>query len=435
MVNLKDFIKGDEVLYTKAFQDAIDYCYEKGGEPLYVPFGVYTLGSVSLKDNTTIIFEDGVKILGSTNILDFFDEEPILNKYQDLSHSSYTRSMFYAKNVKNVTLKGNATIDMQSAWDVNKVKNCNSRRGAKIIALDGVDGVNISDLKLLNATDIAVLLGRCKNCFIKGLYIDTHIDGISPDGSENVVISDCIVKSGDDSIVFKSSYYDDKLSPCQRITVTNCIMKSRCTALKIGTETNGDFKNITVSNCVIYDTRCMGIAVESCDGSHVEGIIIDNITMHNVACPIFVFAGKRMRAPEDMHESKINDVFITNVFADTHNEPYESKYFAYSMKGSTKENWHEIYEKNFCFPSMIVNYTSNPMNNIVLQNVSVKVVGGKKMSDINYKHNPTGTPSDEMFGPTLPCYGLFVVNTPDLKLNNVKFELINPDERPETYVE
>ena len=72
MVNLKDFIKGNEVMHTEVFQQAVDYCYEKGGEPLFIPFGTYTLGTVVLKDNTTLIFEDGAKILGSKDIDDFF---------------------------------------------------------------------------------------------------------------------------------------------------------------------------------------------------------------------------------------------------------------------------------------------------------------------------------------------------------------------------
>ena len=36
MVNLKDFIIGNETLYTTAFQQAVDFCYNKGGERFFI---------------------------------------------------------------------------------------------------------------------------------------------------------------------------------------------------------------------------------------------------------------------------------------------------------------------------------------------------------------------------------------------------------------
>lgn len=429
MVNLKDFIKGNEVMHTQAFQQAVDYCYEKGGEPLFIPIGTYTLGTVVLKDNTTLIFEDGAKILGSKDIDDFFVDDTPLNDYQDMSHSSYTRSLFYAKNAKNITIKGNGVIDMQSAWDHPNKRN-SSHRGAKVIAFDHVEGVFLSDFKLLYATDIGILLGRCKNCFIRSLYIETHIDGISPDGCENVVISDCILKCGDDGIVFKTSYYDNERVSCEKISVTNCVVSSRCSAIKFGTESNGDFKYITISNCVICDTRCIGIALESCDGSNIYGITISNITMHNVACPLFIFLGLRMRGPKELEIGSISDIFISNIYADCHETKYKSIdfYYNYIKEGSE-------YETNVSFPSLIINYTDREMKNINISNAVIKCFGGKKLENAEFKDNPYGGPAHEMFGFHLPAYGLIVKKCDGLKLDNVKFELLNEDERPETIIE
>ena len=428
MVNLKDFIIGNETLYTTAFQQAVDYCYNKGGEPLFIPFGTYTLGTVILRDNTTLIFEDGAKILGSKNIDDFLVDDTPLNAYQDMSHSSYTRSLFYAKNAKNITIKGNGVIDMQSAWD-NENKRNSKHRGAKVIAFDNVEGVVLQDFKILYATDIAILLGRCKDCFVTRLYIETHIDGISPDGSTDVVISDCILKCGDDGIVLKSSYYDNELVACERITVTNCIVSSRCSAIKLGTESNGDFRYITISNCVVHNTRCAGLAIESCDGGNINGVTISNITMQNVACPIFIFLGKRMRGPKHLKEGSINNLSISNIYADCHESVYKSIDFYYDLiKDGTDIS-------NVSFPSLIINYTENQMKNISISNANIKCFGGKKLDGAEFKDNPCGYPSHEMFGFHLPAYALIVKNCKGLKLDNVNFELINADERPESIIE
>ena len=90
---------------------------------------------------------------------------------------------------------------------------------------------------------------------------------------------------------------------------------------------------------------------------------------------------------------------------------------------------------NVSFPSLIINYTENPMNNIKLSNVNVKCFGGKKLENAKFNDNPYGYPSHEMFGFHLPAYGLIVKNCKGLQLDGVNFELVNPDERPERIIE
>ena len=428
MINLKQFLTSKNELQTADFQKAIDYCAQNGNEPLFVPFGTYNLGSLNLPSNTTIIFEDGVKIFGSKNLDDYFADEQVKNAYQDLSHGSYTKSLFYAKNAENITLKGNATIDMQSAWDLDR-KRSRSGRGAKVISFDNVKNVNIIDLKILHATDVAMLLGRTKNVFIRGLFMETHIDGISTDGAEDVVISDCILNCGDDALVFKSSVYDNNVCPCKRITATNCIISSMCNGIKIGTETTGDFTNINVNNCVVYNTHCTGISIESVDGSNVKGVNISNITMDNVSCPIFIYAGKRMRAPEGTPVGSINDVNISNLYADCNDKQYKTVACELEMLG---ENGDIV--SNPSVTSNIVNMSGNPMKNINLSNITLNMVGGKKLTDIDYKDNEKGYPRGEMFGYVLPAHGLFVKNA-EVTLTNVKCYVQNPDERPDIVVE
>ena len=50
----------------------------------------------------------------------------------------------------------------------------------------------------------------------------------------------CIIESGDDSIVLKATRpVWEKYGNCENIVITNCILHSRDSALKIGTETWG----------------------------------------------------------------------------------------------------------------------------------------------------------------------------------------------------
>ena len=325
MINLKDFLSGKEVFYTEAFQKAIDYA-STTNQTLYVPFGEYLLGTVELKSNLSIQFEDGTRLIGSKDI-DDFAEDKILSEpcYQDISHSSYSKSMFYASNVQNVTIKGRFVVDMQSAW-APKESTRRGHRGAKVISIKYGENLRFEDFQIFNATDIAVLLGACKHVFIKGLYIKSHIDGISPDGCEDVIISDCNLFCGDDALVFKTSLFDGEVHHLKRIAVTNCIISSRCNAIKFGTESTGDMKYVTISNCVIHHSQCTGISIESVDGANVEAINISDIVMENVTCPLFIALGKRMRAPEGTPIGTLKNITISNVYADNSNEVYKLQY-------------------------------------------------------------------------------------------------------------
>lgn len=81
-------------------------------------------------------------------------------------------------------------------------------------------------------------------------------------------------------------------------------MKSRCNAIKFGTETNCGFQNILIENIEVKETRITGISIESVDGA-VDGITIRNVKMKNVNAPIFVHIGKRMRGPAGREVGKI----------------------------------------------------------------------------------------------------------------------------------
>ena len=100
-------------------------------------------------------------------------------------------------------------------------------RGVKAIALKECENVLIQDLKIYNATDLAVYFTACNNVVVRGLKLKVYIDGISPDNSKNVLIENCNVNSGDDGIVFKSSYNLNRIDYCENIIVRDCSIKSR----------------------------------------------------------------------------------------------------------------------------------------------------------------------------------------------------------------
>ncbi len=411
-----------------AFQAAVDACKDAGGV-VYVPFGEYMLSSVHLYSNVHIVFEPGVRLYGSLNPDDFDEREKIDYKlYQDASHSYFHRSLFWAENCENISFKGNATIDMREVWENEPLLSeieWTQKRAVKIFAFKQCKNIMLTDMTLLHSTDVAVYMAGCDGAKLSHLTLDVNIDGISPDCCTNVVISDCIIRSGDDAIVLKSSYALNKKLPCENITVTNCTVTSRANAIKIGTETNGDFRNIVISNCTVYNTYYAGIAVETTDGSNIDGVIISNIAMTNVGNPIFVILSDRARGPKPCSIGSMRNVIISNITA---SGPYTT-WPAPQLSHLAKKNDICMSEIS---PCTVTGQPYKKIESISISDVYITVPGGGTEEDKNtvLKEITKEYPENRFFGDRFPVYGMYFRHISNLKLRNINIDTINPDARP-----
>ena len=124
--------------------------------------------------------------------------------------------------------------------------------------------------------------------------------------SENITITNCLVSGYEIGSLLDGTYKRTVKQAPDRDGPTGRI--------KIGTESEGDFRNIAISNCVFDTSR--GLALESVDGAHIEDVSVSNITMRDVSnAPIFLRLGSRMRAPEGTAIGSIRRISISNVTA------------------------------------------------------------------------------------------------------------------------
>ena len=269
--------KNDGVtLNTSAVQAAIDACSANGGGTVIFSAGEYVLSTVFLRDNVRIFLKKGAKILGAPRFDDYcFHEKIDYPAYQDQSHTYFNCSMFVGISCENIAICGEGEIDMRSVWDEENKRDI-VHRGPKCIALKECRNIEICGIEIYNVTDLAIYFAGCENVEISGVKMRVYIDGISPDNSKNVHIHNCDIDCGDDGIVFKSSYTLNRIDVCRNITVRDCRVKSRCSAIKFGTETNGGFYDITVENIDIRETRITGIAIESVDGAIIDRLALKN---------------------------------------------------------------------------------------------------------------------------------------------------------------
>ena len=232
--------------------------------------------------------EAGATLLGSPNLADYPPTIPGLRSYAD----NYTeRSLIYAENADRIALYGQGVIDGQGAAFKGPYK-----ARPFLLRFVACRDVVMRDLTLQDSPMWVQHYLACEGVVIAGLTVRSRCngnnDGIDIDGCTRVRIAHCDIRSGDDAIVLKSTL----ARPCRDVAVTNCILSSNCNAFKLGTESNGGFENITLSNCTMHDTRLAGIALESVDGGTLDRVTIQNVVMDQVRCPLFIRLGNRARS-------------------------------------------------------------------------------------------------------------------------------------------
>lgn len=439
MFNAKDYgaLGNGCALDSLAIQKAIDACAEAGGGTVYIPEGKYLCGTMHIKTNVHILLDKGALILGSKNREDFdsYEENPANCVFQDRSHSYFHHSLFHADGADDIALTGLGKIDMQSAWedlDFSEFGNGSGQhwcRGCKAIAFKECTNVVIRDLVIRNVTDLAVYFAGCENVTVSGLNILSHVDGISPDCCKNVVISDCIVCTGDDAIVPKSSYTLGRFQAMENLTIANCVIRSsNAAAIKFGTESNAAYINSTITGCTIYDTDREGITLMSADGARIEGVSISNITMRNVAHPILLMVSERLRGPEGSTVGEIKNVAISNVMI---NGPYPETVEAPLAQNSKDHHEGNLTKKPIHLPCLIIGLPESPIRNVNLSNIQFVAPGGGTEAERNAKLNEVRKqyPQAFAYGKKAPVYGLFARDVDNLKLYNVDFTTDKPDAR------
>lgn len=431
MFNILDYgaINDINVNSTKAVQKTIDACRENGGGTVFVPAGKYTIASLILCSNLHFVFEAGAFFYGSKNIDDFNPREEIdYPLYQDPTHSYFEHSMFFANECSNVSFSGFGTIDMQAVWEnvpTPGATDWSNLRGAKIFAFKKCTDVVVSDLTLLHCTDVAVYFAGCERVKATRLTIDTNIDAISPDCCKNVTISDCFIRSGDDAIVLKSSYVLNEKRVCENVTVTNCSVTSRCNGIKLGTESNGGYKNIAITNCCVYNTYMAGIALEITDGGDLDGVVVNNITMKNVGTPIFVILSDRRRGPEGTELGTLKNVVISNVTAIG---PYDEPWLAPPLTTLWDGEQMCVTE---VITSTVTGHVERPIENITLSNITLSVPGGGTEEDRNIvvPEKEKNYPENNCYGNILPASGIYFRHVKNLKVSNVVVTTEKADKR------
>ena len=297
--------------------------------------------------------------------------------------------------------------------------------GNKAIALKNCRNVTLRDFTIYHGGHFGILAIATDNMTIDNLKIDTNRDGMDIDCCVNVVVSNCTVNSPwDDGICLKSCFALGKKRACENITITNCHVSGYLEGslldgtrkkvfqgwevsggtgrIKFGTESNGGYKNIAVSNCT-FD-YCRGLALEIVDGGTMEDVSVTNLTLRDVQnSAIYVRLGERNREPSTP-PGFVRRISISNVVA---------------------------YNVDPRYSSIIEGSPDRFIEDLSLSNIRIAYAGGGTQADAQIvpHENLKSYPEPEAHG-TLPVYGFFIRHVKDIEMHDIKISYLSPDARP-----
>jgi polygalacturonase len=420
--------KGDgKAIDTQNINKAIEAAAAAGGGTVYFPAGNYLSGSIHLKSGISLYIDQGATIIAAPIEATSGYDEPeakIDNNYQDFGHRHWHNSLIWGENLHDISILGPGTIWGKDLVRSNKGED--DKRPNKTISLYLCRNVIIRDISILHGGWFGILATGIDNFTIDNVKMDTNRDGMDVDCCRNVRISNCSINSPyDDGICLKSTYGLGFARATENVTITNCQVSgydegsflagtftrnekkysdgNPTGRIKMGTESNGGFKNVTISNCV-FD-YCRGLALETVDGALLEDVTITNITMRDIVnAPIFVRLGARMRGPESAPVGALRRVIISNVVC---------------------------YNADYKHGAIISGIPGHDIEDLRLSNIRIYYRGGgtKEQSLREVPALEKEYPEPYRFG-TMPSYGFFIRNVKDLKVSDVEVSYITDDFRP-----
>ena len=427
------------VLSTKFVQQAIDDCSRAGGGRVFVPTGSYKIGSIELRSNVHLHLERGATLYGSTRLEDY---RPMKSDYVSLRTQTTTIQLIYADRVHNVCIDGYGTIDGRGRAFKKLSWNDEGITRPHLLRIIRGEDVTVRDVTLKNSGCWMQHYLACDRLHIDGIKVfnrnNYNNDGLDLDGCHEVVVTNVMADSDDDAITLKST------SPrlCENIRISNCVVSSHCNAVKLGTESNGGFRNISISGIVVKPSSdqqekffgqwigSSAISLEVVDGGTMENVTVSDITVEGTESPIFIRLGNRGRGYK-LRDGK--GTLSGNGNEDTIAELIPIDHVG-SIQGVHLENI-QIHNAGSLGCS-ITGLPGHPVENISLSNISLYHQGGVRQEDLSKieealkDEKEKEYPEATMWG-NLPAKGFFVRHAHNVRFQNIHIQTEQPDARPD----
>ena len=248
ILNIKEYgaVGDGKTIDTSSIQRVLD---KASGSKVIIPEGIYLVGALFIRSNTTIIFESGAKFLALKDIKEFSE---IFSRVAGVE-MYWPAAILNLINVTNVDIQGPGLINGSGPywWNIYWGKDQKSGRRqwydehnlrwiadyeikrVRSILIYKSNNIRIKDLILEEAGFWNLQITYSTEVEISQITIQKNTgpstDGIDIDSSENIHIHDCLLSCGDDCIAIKSGRDGDGLrvnKPTQQVEIDHCTILS-----------------------------------------------------------------------------------------------------------------------------------------------------------------------------------------------------------------
>ncbi len=417
--NVHEFgAKGDgATLDTVAVQAAIDACTKDNGGVVLIPAGDFIVGTLELKSNVTLHVAAHGRLLGSDKIEHY-------KAGNGIPPGNGNIVMISAANAENITIEGRGTIDGNGAKFFNgRGDNTgpgqNSSEGyfqrPHLFVFYKCRNFLVRDVFCTASAYHCMRILQCQYVRLDGVRIYNRVnknnDGFHINSCQYVHVVNCDVACQDDACaLFGSNKF---------VTVTNCTFSTRWSVFRFG---GGSPENITVSNCLIYETFGCPIKMNFGGRTQAQNLLFSNLVFKDATGPISIGMSGRSR-PSEAGQPPVKG-FVRNISFNHIRATGVAQARQYPDMA-----WEQVYRPGETRTCITLNGVGDSfLENITLNDVHVTYEGGGTADEARAEVPQMAGEYFEIGTP--PAYGIYARNVRGLTLGNVRLETTNPDLRP-----
>ncbi len=298
---------------TAAIQRAIDAAAGAGGGVVTFPEGTYLTGALFLKSNVELQLAEGVVLRAVRDDAAY----PAIRSRIAGIEMDWPAAVLNVYGQTNVTISGRGTLDgsgdfwWKKFWgDDGKhgmLKDYGSRglrwaadydcQRVRALLIYNSQNVSVTGITIERSGFWSLTATYSEKVKIDGVIIRANVgghgpssDGIDLDSSRDVLVENCDIDANDDDICLKAGRDADGLRvnrPTENVVIRDCVTRSGLGMVTFGSETSGGIRNVEVSHLRAIGTK-YGAHFKSAKirGGVIENIAIHDVTMENVARPL-----------------------------------------------------------------------------------------------------------------------------------------------------
>ncbi|MBN1816990.1 MAG: right-handed parallel beta-helix repeat-containing protein [Sedimentisphaerales bacterium] len=392
--NIREYgaVGDGKTLDGPAIQKAIEACSQAGGGQVLFPPGRYLSGTIHLKSHTTLFFEAGSRLIGTTDLSQY--RQPAVPDFMpEAQWGKWHRALILAEGCKEIAIAGAGVIDGNKVFDPTGEEKM---RGPHTFVFVDCRDVTVRDVTFLDSANYAIFFQvsdavEIRNVKFIGGWDGVHFRGAPERDCKNVSIIGCQFFTGDDSIAGR--YWNKTL-------ISDCLINSSCNGIRL----IGPAEHLIIHDCLFYgpgvrphrssDRTNMLAGINLQPGAwdatrgRLDDVVISDITMHNVSTP-FHFS---LKSGNTAGRITVDRVTATGAY----------------RAAASVESWAET-----------------PFESVVFRDVTMEFEGGGTKEQAKKEVRSPGVDARP-----LPAWGLYARQVKNLELDQIRFRWKKEDLRP-----